>query len=162
MLNPWFDRFITLCIILNSVLLASTEYDSNYDESYQSDWNSVLDQADIVFTIIFLIECVIKILAMGFIRHKNAYLKDAWNWMDFLIVIVSVASLTPGLDQSSLKALRTSRILRPLRSMSQLQSMRKLLETFFASIPGLINVCIFMTFIFTLFAIISINFFIGS
>ena len=115
-----------------------------------------------VFTIIFLLECFIKIIAMGFIIHKNAYLRDAWNWMDFMIVIVSTIGLAPNLDQSSLKALRTCRILRPLRSMSQLKSMRSLLETFFASIPGLLNVCIFMTFIFTIFAIISINFFIGA
>ena len=58
----------------------------------------MLDKIDIVFTLVFLAECGIKIIAMGFIKHKNAYLRDYWNWMDFLIVIVSVLSLTPGLD----------------------------------------------------------------
>ena len=117
MVNKWFDRFITLCIILNSILLASKEYDDKYDASYKSNWNTVLDMIDNVFTVIFLFECVVKIIGMGFISHKKAYLRDAWNWMDFLIVIISVVSLTPGADQSSLKAFRTARILRPLRSM---------------------------------------------
>ena len=39
--------------------------------------------------------------------------------------------------------------------------MRSLLKTFFASIPGIFNVCIFMTFIFVIFSIISVNFFMG-
>ena len=162
MINPWFDRFITLCIILNSILLASKEFDKKYNEKYESTWNNLLDQIDVAFSIIFLLECLIKICAMGFFKHKNSYLRDPWNWMDLFIVIISVVSMTPGLDQSSLKALRTARVLRPLRSMGQLKSMRSLLETFFASIPGLLNVCIFMTFIFTIFAIISINFFVGA
>ena len=40
--------------------------------------------------------------------------------------------------------------------------MKSLIQTIFASIPGLFNVCVFQTFIFTIFAIISINFFIGK
>lgn len=127
MVNKWFDRFITLCIILNSLLLASKEYEMNYDTKYVSDWNNTLEKIDIVFSIIFLIECLIKIAAMGFVTNKNAYIRDAWNIMDFLIVIISVISFAPGVDQSSLKALRTARILRPLRSLHQLKSMRSLI-----------------------------------
>lgn len=40
--------------------------------------------------------------------------------------------------------------------------MRSLLTTFFASIPGLLNVCLFQTFIFTIFAIIGVNIFQGK
>ena len=127
MVNKWFDRFITLCIILNSLLLASKEYESNYDAEYVSEWNQVLDKIDVVFSVIFLLECLVKIGAMGFMMHRNAYIRDAWNILDFLIVIVSVVSFAPGIDQSSLKALRTARILRPPRSLNQLTSMRSLI-----------------------------------
>ena len=37
-----------------------------------------------------------------------------------------------------------------------------MLNTFFNSIPGLFNVCIFMVFIFTIFSIIAVNFFAGK
>ena len=143
MVNKWFDRFITLCIILNSILLASKEYKMNYNADYVSEWNQILDKIDVVFSVIFLIECIIKIMAMGFVTHKNAYIRDAWNIMDFLIVIISVVSFAPGVDQSSLKALRTARILRPLRSLHQLKSMRSLIQTMVASVPGLFSVCLF-------------------
>ena len=118
MVNKWFDRFITFCIILNSLLLASQQYDKNYNVTFESKWNNILNVIDNVFTVIFLTECIVKVIAMGFIRHKNSYLRDYWNWIDFFIVLVSVVSLLPFNDLSAIKALRTARILRPLRSMN--------------------------------------------
>lgn len=115
--NRWFDFFITFCIIVNSGLLASKEYDNNYNAEYVSIWNEFLDTVDLVFTIIFLVECVLKIIAMGFVRHKKAYLRDAWNCIDFFIVVSSLVTLTPLSSESSLKVFRTARVLRPLRSM---------------------------------------------
>lgn len=98
MVNKWFDRLITLCIILNSLLLASKEYEMNYDVGYKSEWNEILDKIDMGFSLIFLAECIIKVTSMGFIFHKKAYMRDAWNIMDFFIVIISVVSFTPGVD----------------------------------------------------------------
>jgi len=31
-----------------------------------------------------------KIIAMGFIIHKNSYLRDTWNWLDFIVVVVGI------------------------------------------------------------------------
>jgi len=39
-----------------------------------------------VFTVIYTTEGVIKILARGFILAGFHYLRDAWNWLDFLVV----------------------------------------------------------------------------
>ena len=123
-MSKWFDNLITFFIILNSVLLASKEYRKNYDPNYDSNWNAYLEDFDIAFTVIFLLECVINIVALGFTGHRNSYLSDYWNWMDFVIVLISVASLTPWANQDSLKAFRTARVLRPLRSIKSLKSMR--------------------------------------
>ena len=41
--NPWFDHFITICIIANSALLAARDYRGNYIENYQSDVNNFID-----------------------------------------------------------------------------------------------------------------------
>lgn len=94
--NKWFDRFVTLCIILNSIMLASKEYNNNYDKGYESPRNAVLEQLDLVFSAIFLVECVCKIIAMGFVVSKKSYLRDWWNVLDFFIVLVSVVSFFPG------------------------------------------------------------------
>lgn len=63
---------------------------------------------------------------MGFVLHKKSYLREAWNILDFFIVMVSVVGFLPiegGAD--SLKALRTFRILRPLRSVNKLPVMKQ-------------------------------------
>ena len=76
MTNKWFDRFITICIIVNSILLAMKEYRSNYDPDYESSYNDFLEKTDLVFTVIFLLEFIIKTVAMGFWSNENEHTKD--------------------------------------------------------------------------------------
>ena len=65
---------------------------------------------------------------MGFILHKNSYMRDRWNWLDIFVVSVSVVTWLPGVgNNSSMKSLRTFRILRPLRSINSMQSMKALI-----------------------------------
>ena len=160
--NVWFDRFLTFCIVVNSIMLTTKEYESNYDVSYFSERNNVLELCDIVFTVIFLIECIIKIIAMGFIVEKRSYLRETWNWIDFIITVISVVSLTPFANQENLKAFRTARVLRPLRSINALETMRDLIQTIGMSIPKLLNVGVALTFVMTIFAIFGVNFFSGE
>ena len=123
----WFDGFITFVILLNSLLLAFTDYQMRVEPAYISPRNELFGKIDIVFSIIFLIECVSKLIANGFVFHKNSYLRDYWNWLDFFIVIVSIIGWMPFFDAGALKALRTFRILRPLRSINSLPEMRSLI-----------------------------------
>lgn len=121
----WFDAFITLSIILNSFMLASTDYEIRLNPNYVSSWTPTQDKIDTVFSIIFITEASVKILAMGFVLHKYSYLREAWNCLDFFIVLVSIVGMLPLSDAaSSLKILRTFRILRPLRSINKLPSVK--------------------------------------
>lgn len=43
------------------------------------------------FTGIYTVESIVKIFARGFILCNFTYLRDAWNWLDF--VVVSLASV---------------------------------------------------------------------
>lgn len=40
-----------------------------------------------VFLGIYTMECVVKILARGLIINKFTYLRDPWNWLDFIVII---------------------------------------------------------------------------
>jgi len=42
---------------------------------------------NIVMTFIFLVEALIKIVAMGLAFDFNTYLRDGWNVIDLVIVI---------------------------------------------------------------------------
>lgn len=157
----WFDRIITLAILLNSALLASTDYEKRFDPTYESEWEPTQEKIDRVFTWIFIVECMFKVLAMGFVLHSKSYLRDAWNCLDFFIVCVSVVDLL-GVDSDALKSLRTFRILRPLRSINAMPTMRALIQSLLGAIPGLLNTIVFLGFIFSIFAIFGTNQFLGK
>ena len=37
--------------------------------------------------VIFTVEMCTKIVAMGFVMHPDSYLRNAWNIMDFIVVV---------------------------------------------------------------------------
>ncbi len=43
---------------------------------------------DRIFLALYTIEMVLKILGMGFLFNENAYLRDSWNILDFVVVAV--------------------------------------------------------------------------
>ena len=81
----WFDNIIMALIVANSVCMGAFDY---IDED--APRNVLLNQLSDVFSILFTIEAVIKIIALGFIFGKNTYLRDAWNVIDFFIVITAL------------------------------------------------------------------------
>jgi hypothetical protein len=50
-----------------------------------------------VFTVIFTIEAVLKMIGMGFIMHKRAYLRNGWNWIDFTVVAIGILDALPNI-----------------------------------------------------------------
>ena len=158
----WFENFIILCIIANSILLTQQDMTNYYNEDADQTKNDRIQIVDDIFTYIFTAECVFKVIAIGFYKHKNSYLKDSWNILDFFIVIISLLSLLQISENEQLKVLRAARILRPLKTISSVASMRRLIQTFFHSIPGLFNVFLFLTFFFSIFAIFGVLMFNGS
>lgn len=152
--HPYFDNFIITMIFLNSVLLACYNYS---DRENETEWNKIIENIGVIFTITFTIECFIKVIAMGFIAHRNSYMRDYFNCLDFLVVLIGIVEFIPFLPGADLKALRTLRVLRPLKSINAFPSMRRLIESLLASLPSLGNAVVFMFFIFILFGILGVQ-----
>ena len=70
--------------MLNAVSLSLFDYT---DKDMNGPLNKKLDLCNKIFTIIFIVEAALKIMAMGFILHPYAYMRDYWNAMDIIIVI---------------------------------------------------------------------------
>ena len=155
--SAWFDYFILSWIFANSINLAM--YDYSKKSNYQNRM-SINDVFEILFSIIFLIEATLKIIGMGFIFHKNSYLRESWNILDFIVVLVSLVEFVPNVP--SLKSLRVLRVLRPLISINAIPNMRMLVSTLFMSIPQLWSVLVFLLFVFLLFGIMGINQYTGQ
>lgn len=118
--SPMFENFIILLIFMNSIVLAIYDYN---DRDNKLPHNQRLEIIGQVFTILFACEMVLKILAQGFILHYNAYLRDIWNWLDFVVVVTGIMEMME-LSWFKVRALRTLRVLRPLRSIKAFPKMR--------------------------------------
>ena len=86
-----FDSFILVMILLNTIMMACVDYrfiDENYQPTSEKSFrNKLLEKAEILFMMIFITECLMKIMAFGFIKGNRGYLKSTWNIFDFLIVL---------------------------------------------------------------------------
>lgn len=61
---------------------------------------------DNIFTVLFTLECLLKIIRSGFFVSKTSYLRDPWSILDFLIVITSLIDW--GLESVELPILKVS------------------------------------------------------
>lgn len=102
-----------------------------YPNKDNNEVNAKLEFVEYFFLTIFSAECILKIIAYGFVLHPGAYLRNYWNLLDFLIVMIGfVSALTDQLDQNSpdknlsldLKSLRAVRVIRPLKLVNGVPS----------------------------------------
>ena len=105
---------------------------------------------------------MLKVIAQGFALHSNAYMRNPWNWIDFIVVTTGLIELLPIVNQLNISGLRSLRVLRPLRSITAYPSMKKLIQSMINAIPSLFGVVVFMGFILMNFAILANSQFAGA
>ena len=152
---PWFDRFIILLIALNSIFLGVMDYTYEDGVGKKPLGNQLVDNSEILFTVFFTFECFVKIMALGLIMDQSCYLRDMWNWLDFIVV---VAALIQNLNIiSNVSSLRTFRLFRPLRTLSAVPSMKILVNTLFQSSGQLVYIIVLDMFFILTFAIFGLQ-----
>ncbi|XP_041432758.1 sodium channel protein type 4 subunit alpha [Xenopus laevis] len=156
--HNWFETFIIFMILLSSGALA---FEDVYIEQRQVI-KTILEYADKVFTYIFVFEMLLKWTAYGF----KIYFTNAWCWLDFLIVAVSLISLTANWmgysELGPIKSLRTLRALRPLRALSRFEGMRVVVNALLGAIPSIMNVLLVCLIFWLIFSIMGVNLFAGK
>nr|XP_029541615.1 sodium channel protein type 2 subunit alpha-like isoform X1 [Oncorhynchus nerka] len=156
--HNWFESFIIFMILLSSGALA---FEDIYIEK-RKNIKTVLEFADKVFTHIFILEMLLKWVAYGFAK----YFTNAWCWLDFLIVDVSLVSLVANAlgyaELSAIKSLRTLRALRPLRALSRFEGMRVVVNALLGAIPSIFNVLLVCLIFWLIFSIMGVNLFAGK
>jgi Ion transport protein len=90
--SPGYEQLSIVLIVLSSIQLGMT---TPLNDPAGSVVNA-LYWIDFFSTIVFTIECVAKIIAFGFIFNgQPSYLKNPWNLLDFVIIVLSIISLSP-------------------------------------------------------------------
>ncbi|MCQ2815701.1 MAG: ion transporter [archaeon] len=153
--SDFLDNFIMIIIFLNLIIMAI-----NYDGTTEG-YQSFLDTVNLIFTSIFIAECVLKIVALGI----PLYFHYGWNQFDCFVVVASIVDLAianvESINASFLKSfqiirvLRVLRVTRVLRLVKSLKSLEKLIQTLSWSVGALGNVFILMFLIFCIFAILG-------
>jgi len=108
-----FEVFILTCIGLNTIALAVTWY------SQPVFVDDILDYINYSFAIIFTLECILKLFALGF----RAFFRDSGNAFDFGIVVTSIVSTSVslmikadfGASTTFIRAMRMSRIFKYIK-----------------------------------------------
>lgn len=142
-------------IVANSVKLVIETY---VDLQEGSKLAAAFDWIDRVFTAVFSLEALLKILRSGLFVAKNSYLKDSWSVLDITIVATSLADLiVENIQLPFLRILRLLRILRPLRFISQNKSMRIVVNALGSSMVAIMNVLIVIGMVWVMFSILGTN-----
>ena len=81
--SPIFDNISISVIILNSVIMMLNDPTRIEPEPF-------FENIENVFLGLYSVEMVLKIVGMGFYFSENAYIKDGWNILDFVIVTSSL------------------------------------------------------------------------
>ncbi|KAK3242941.1 hypothetical protein CYMTET_47370 [Cymbomonas tetramitiformis] len=156
MFSPRFDQTTNALILLNCVCLALYDPNGNQDDIT----NVISTQSETVFTVLFSGEVIIKVVAMGFVMDKYSYCRDGWNMMDLFVVLLGWAVYLPGVG--NFLALRTIRLIRPLRTIGGNPGLRLYAVALLDSVPLLIDVFLLWGFVYVIFGITAMSLWSGK
>jgi hypothetical protein len=108
----WFDRIVMFLILFSTATLAAKDHSGDYE-----NYNAAMAEIDKILGVIFATECLLKVIAHGFVLGPNTYLRNSWNFLDFCIVVSSMAG-------NEFKLFRLTRVLRPLRTIKRVPILR--------------------------------------
>ena len=158
--HAMFENVILLLILASSVLLATETKTWPVEGSETANLYALID---IVFTIIFTLEMVLKLFAYGLYERPTAYLRGPFNVLDGIVVLSSLASAAIGNSGGgAVRALRVLRIVRPLRTIRRFPGIRLVVNTVITSIPAVSYVCLLGLASMSIFALIGMEIFMGE
>ncbi|XP_037037155.1 sodium channel protein 60E isoform X3 [Bradysia coprophila] len=143
--NQYFDYLVMITIGVNCGFLAMTE---------------TIEEAEYVFLAIYSCEMVIKIIAKGFLLNKYTYLRNPWNWLDFVVITSGYATI--GMDVGNLAGLRTFRVLRALKTVSIMPGLKTIINALLHSFKQLAEVMTLTIFCLMVFALFALQVYMGE
>ena len=139
-----FDRFIIAVIVLNAIGLGLET-----SPSIMAGSGDLIRTLDRLALGIFVVELALKLFA-----YRLGFFRSGWNVFD--LVIVGVA-LMPA--SGAFSVLRSLRILRALRLVSVVPSMRKVIVGLFSAIPSIGTVILMLLLLFYISAVMATKLF---
>ncbi|XP_053326257.1 voltage-dependent T-type calcium channel subunit alpha-1I [Spea bombifrons] len=156
--SHYLDIFITIIICLNVVTMSLEHY------SQPRSLEVALKYCNYMFTTVFVLEAVLKLVAFGFRR----FFKDRWNQLDLAIVLLSVMGITLEeieinaalpINPTIIRIMRVLRITRVLKLLKMATGMRALLDTVVQALPQVGNLGLLFMLLFFIYAALGVELF---
>ncbi|XP_048856300.1 sodium channel protein type 8 subunit alpha-like isoform X5 [Brienomyrus brachyistius] len=148
LIHSVFSMIIMCTILTNCVFMTF---------SNPPEWSK---QVEYTFTGIYTFESLTKIVARGFCIGSFTFLRDPWNWLDFMVI--SMAYITEFVNLGNVSALRTFRVLRALKTISVIPGLKTIVGALIQSVKKLSDVMILTVFCLSVFALIGLQLFMGN
>jgi voltage-dependent calcium channel T type alpha-1G len=117
-----------------------------------------------VFTALFAVEMLLKVISSGLYMDEKAYLKSGWNIMDASLVVVSSIDIILSFTANSspkifgiLRVFRLLRTLRPLRVISRAPGLKLVVQTLLSSLRPIGNIVLICCTFFIIFGILGVQ-----
>ncbi|NXQ38730.1 CAC1H protein, partial [Catharus fuscescens] len=156
--SHYLDLFITFIIGVNVITMSMEHY--NQPKSL----DEALKYCNYVFTIVFVFEALLKLVAFGFRR----FFKDRWNQLDLAIVLLSIVGITLEeiemnaalpINPTIIRIMRVLRIARVLKLLKMATGMRALLDTVVQALPQVGNLGLLFMLLFFIYAALGVELF---
>jgi voltage-gated sodium channel len=122
--HPWFTHGITALIVANAVTLGLET-----SPAIVSSVGPLLHWFDRIALTIFVVELVLRMLA-----YRERFFRDAWSLFDLTVVAIALVPAT-----GPFAVVRALRVLRALRVVSRVPSMRRVIEGLLGALPGMLS-----------------------
>jgi hypothetical protein len=147
-------NIISFGLILLSCIILILDYPGL---SIDSQRHKALFALDYVVIIGFMFESVLRIIVYGFVLHRGAYLRDIWNIIEIIIIVLMIISL----GYSSSPVLRALRGLRSLRIVARVEQAKVIIISLGRSMSNLAHVIIIAFILMYLLGLVGVQLFGG-
>jgi voltage-gated sodium channel len=142
--HPWFERFIISIIVLNAITLGLET-----SKSLMASHGDLLHFIDHILLAIFVAELVARIFV-----HRLAFFRDPWSLFD--AAVVGIALMPASGEWSILRALR---IVRALRLITAIPSIRRVVASLLSAIPSMGSIVALLLLINYVFSVMATKLF---
>eukprot|EP00466_Bigelowiella_natans_P020777 jgi/Bigna1/41275/e_gw1.51.112.1 len=138
---------MTILVVLNCAVLALNNPHSAVNDG-------IYAYIDLVTEVLFTAELIFKFIAFGvYWESDQAYLRNGWNVIDFVVVICSWVGFN---------SVRSLRAVRPLRIVGKVEEMRVVIYSFKYAIPAIAPVLVFGTVLLFIMSVFGVSLFMGK
>lgn len=171
--DPFFDVLITFCILMNTASMSLEEY------PVVPERTKMLEKANNVFTIIFIVEMALKIIGLTphlyfkakirnfsivwttrlFFFFCESSAQETWNIFDAVVIMFSILEVMLQTLESNISVLRAFRLLRILKLAKSWPTLNKLIRIIGRSLGNLGHLSFVLFIVLFIFAVIGMQLF---